>query len=202
MSRSWQRKANRDRRHTNKRGRSKSSIYWRDCWTKFQRVPRIGKLRDYVSLVLVLTKNDSWAQISKAMNGKRTPRQVASRVQKYYEKLKQFGLDIGGSNRMNGTWYFYAHDDDPKSRWIIKSFIRHDLFIACDITKHRLTLRHDSHRLLYCYLLTVLQTLTDSEYVLFLADSFNDWNVDAKRTVKLRKCHGFWTVPINVQPCI
>ncbi|KAI0083793.1 hypothetical protein BDY19DRAFT_1097277 [Irpex rosettiformis] len=44
-----------------------------------------------------------WAQISKAMNGKRTPRQVASRVQKYYEKLKRFGLDVGIGNRTNGT---------------------------------------------------------------------------------------------------
>ena len=26
------------------------------------------------------------------MNGRRTPRQVASRVQKYFEKLKRFGL--------------------------------------------------------------------------------------------------------------
>lgn len=34
-----------------------------------------------------------WAKISKAMAGKRTPRQVASRVQKYFEKLKKFGVD-------------------------------------------------------------------------------------------------------------
>ncbi|KAI0701853.1 hypothetical protein BC835DRAFT_1411335 [Cytidiella melzeri] len=40
-----------------------------------------------------------WAQISKAMNGKRTPRQVASRVQKYYEKLKRYGLEVGGSSK-------------------------------------------------------------------------------------------------------
>ena len=33
-----------------------------------------------------------WQKISKAMGGKRTPRQVASRVQKYFEKLKRFGL--------------------------------------------------------------------------------------------------------------
>ena len=29
------------------------------------------------------------------MQGRRTPRQVASRVQKYFEKLKRFGVDIG-----------------------------------------------------------------------------------------------------------
>ena len=32
------------------------------------------------------------------MNGRRTARQVASRVQKYYEKLKRFGVDVNGSN--------------------------------------------------------------------------------------------------------
>lgn len=40
----------------------------------------------------------SWLKISQAMDGKRTARQVASRVQKYYEKLKRFGLDVGNSN--------------------------------------------------------------------------------------------------------
>ncbi|KAJ7581252.1 hypothetical protein C8J56DRAFT_959500 [Mycena floridula] len=35
-----------------------------------------------------------WSQISKAMNGRRTARQVASRVQKYIEKLKRF--NVGG----------------------------------------------------------------------------------------------------------
>jgi hypothetical protein len=43
----------------------------------------------------------SWAQISKAMNGKRTPRQVASRVQKYFEKLKRYGLDVASSSNRN-----------------------------------------------------------------------------------------------------
>ncbi|KAF8324007.1 hypothetical protein DL93DRAFT_2128205 [Clavulina sp. PMI_390] len=33
-----------------------------------------------------------WVKISEAMGGIRTPRQVASRVQKYNEKLKKFGL--------------------------------------------------------------------------------------------------------------
>ncbi|THH30497.1 hypothetical protein EUX98_g3700 [Antrodiella citrinella] len=40
-------------------------------------------------------ERNRWAQISKAMSGRRTPRQVASRVQKYYEKLKRFGLEMG-----------------------------------------------------------------------------------------------------------
>lgn len=35
-----------------------------------------------------------WQKISRAMNGKRTPRQVASRVQKYFEKLKRFGIGM------------------------------------------------------------------------------------------------------------
>ncbi|KAH8102166.1 hypothetical protein BXZ70DRAFT_930649 [Cristinia sonorae] len=42
-------------------------------------------------------EKNRWAKISKAMNGRRTPRQVASRVQKYYEKLKRFGLEMGKS---------------------------------------------------------------------------------------------------------
>ncbi|KAF6743885.1 hypothetical protein DFP72DRAFT_931169 [Ephemerocybe angulata] len=33
-----------------------------------------------------------WQKISRAMGGRRTPRQVASRVQKYFEKLKRFGV--------------------------------------------------------------------------------------------------------------
>ncbi|TFK32401.1 hypothetical protein BDQ12DRAFT_739395 [Crucibulum laeve] len=36
-----------------------------------------------------------WQKISRAMDGKRTPRQVASRVQKYFEKLKKFGIEGG-----------------------------------------------------------------------------------------------------------
>ncbi|KAH9083810.1 hypothetical protein EDB83DRAFT_2179160, partial [Lactarius deliciosus] len=31
-----------------------------------------------------------WSKISRAMGGRRTPRQVASRVQRYFEKLKPF----------------------------------------------------------------------------------------------------------------
>ncbi|EIM87084.1 uncharacterized protein STEHIDRAFT_120832 [Stereum hirsutum FP-91666 SS1] len=39
-------------------------------------------------------EKNRWSKISKAMNGRRTPRQVASRVQKYFEKLKRFGVDL------------------------------------------------------------------------------------------------------------
>ncbi|KAI0061074.1 hypothetical protein BV25DRAFT_1917052 [Artomyces pyxidatus] len=48
-------------------------------------------------------EKNRWAKISKAMNGRRTPRQVASRVQKYFEKLKRFGVDISaGSGATHG----------------------------------------------------------------------------------------------------
>lgn len=43
-----------------------------------------------------------WAKISKAMNGRRTARQVASRVQKYFEKLKRFGVDMGVNKSNQG----------------------------------------------------------------------------------------------------
>lgn len=52
-----------------------------------------------MSVLSLLTDNElssfsRWSKISKAMNGRRTPRQVASRVQKYFEKLKRFGVDL------------------------------------------------------------------------------------------------------------
>ncbi|KAG6829902.1 hypothetical protein H0H92_003035 [Tricholoma furcatifolium] len=37
-------------------------------------------------------EKNRWQKISLAMDGRRTPRQVASRVQKYFEKLKRFGM--------------------------------------------------------------------------------------------------------------
>lgn len=37
------------------------------------------------------------------MNGRRTARQVASRVQKYFEKLKRFGVQISGTQSGGGT---------------------------------------------------------------------------------------------------
>ncbi|EKM57119.1 uncharacterized protein PHACADRAFT_208262 [Phanerochaete carnosa HHB-10118-sp] len=49
-------------------------------------------------------EKNRWLKISQAMNGRRTARQVASRVQKYYEKLKRFGVDISvGSTRSNNS---------------------------------------------------------------------------------------------------
>jgi hypothetical protein len=40
-------------------------------------------------------EKNRWQKISVAMHGRRTPRQVASRVQKYFEKLKRFGVGVG-----------------------------------------------------------------------------------------------------------
>ncbi|KAI0274503.1 hypothetical protein BGY98DRAFT_993200 [Russula aff. rugulosa BPL654] len=40
-------------------------------------------------------EKNRWSKISKAMGGRRTPRQVATRVQKYFEKLKLFGVNVG-----------------------------------------------------------------------------------------------------------
>ncbi|KAF8628997.1 hypothetical protein AX15_003605 [Amanita polypyramis BW_CC] len=47
-------------------------------------------------------EKNRWQKISRAMKGRRTPRQVASRVQKYFEKLKKYGIDIGGSGGRGG----------------------------------------------------------------------------------------------------
>ena len=38
-------------------------------------------------------ETNRWVKISTAMQGRRTARQVASRVQKYFEKLKKFGAE-------------------------------------------------------------------------------------------------------------
>ncbi|KIP10794.1 hypothetical protein PHLGIDRAFT_100624 [Phlebiopsis gigantea 11061_1 CR5-6] len=49
-------------------------------------------------------EKNRWSKISQAMNGRRTARQVASRVQKYYAKLKRFGVDVNaGSSRTNDS---------------------------------------------------------------------------------------------------
>lgn len=50
-----------------------------------------SRLRDGFALM----NTQRWSKISKAMGGRRTPRQVASRVQKYFEKLKLFGVNVG-----------------------------------------------------------------------------------------------------------
>ncbi|KAG6332145.1 hypothetical protein ID866_6945 [Astraeus odoratus] len=56
-------------------------------------------------------ERNRWAKISQAMGGKRTPRQVASRVQKYFEKLKRFGLDV--DNGKGGTETMSTQRFDP-----------------------------------------------------------------------------------------
>ncbi|CAE6466297.1 hypothetical protein ACGC1H_006337 [Rhizoctonia solani] len=43
-----------------------------------------------------------WVRISEAMGGTRTPRQVASRVQKYYEKMKKLGVAINSAEMGGG----------------------------------------------------------------------------------------------------
>ncbi|GAB1520327.1 hypothetical protein RhiTH_003401 [Rhizoctonia solani] len=61
-----------------------------------------------------------WVRISEAMGGTRTPRQVASRVQKYYEKMKKLGVtvnsaDMGGGGR-GGSKATQALDAPPSVR--------------------------------------------------------------------------------------
>ncbi|CAE6387569.1 unnamed protein product [Rhizoctonia solani] len=43
-----------------------------------------------------------WVRISEAMGGTRTPRQVASRVQKYYEKMKKLGVTVNSAEMGGG----------------------------------------------------------------------------------------------------
>ncbi|KAJ1301091.1 hypothetical protein OPQ81_003509 [Rhizoctonia solani] len=61
-----------------------------------------------------------WVRISEAMGGTRTPRQVASRVQKYYEKMKKLGVsvnsaDMGGGGR-GGSKATQVLDAPPSMR--------------------------------------------------------------------------------------
>ena len=60
-----------------------------------EQIPDGERFRYVVSLpkVTYLITGFRWQKISRAMGGRRTPRQVASRVQKYFEKLKRFGVD-------------------------------------------------------------------------------------------------------------
>ncbi|KAH8827122.1 hypothetical protein DL96DRAFT_1605609 [Flagelloscypha sp. PMI_526] len=46
------------------------------------------------------SEKNRWQRISIAMNGRRTPRQVASRVQKYFQKLAQYGIAPVGGTRV------------------------------------------------------------------------------------------------------
>ncbi|CAE6452219.1 unnamed protein product [Rhizoctonia solani] len=43
-----------------------------------------------------------WVRISEAMGGTRTPRQVASRVQKYYEKMRKLGVTVNSAEMGGG----------------------------------------------------------------------------------------------------
>ncbi|KAL5478424.1 SLX1 [Sanghuangporus weigelae] len=49
------------------------------------------------------TKN-RWANISRAMGGARTPRQVASRVQKYFAKMKKWGINSVKTPKSTATY--------------------------------------------------------------------------------------------------
>ena len=82
-------------RHINRRGLSLSSTSSSDCFPKFLTAKKIGTNDPFVvARVRMLNKSLRWSKISKAMGGRRTPRQVASRVQKYFEKLKLFGVKV------------------------------------------------------------------------------------------------------------
>ncbi|KAN0139496.1 hypothetical protein V8E53_002997, partial [Lactarius tabidus] len=52
----------------------------------------VSDLERLLSEILDGEKN-RWSKISKAMGGRRTPRQVAYAIQKYFEKLKLFGVN-------------------------------------------------------------------------------------------------------------
>ncbi|CAE6478683.1 unnamed protein product [Rhizoctonia solani] len=61
-----------------------------------------------------------WVRISEAMGGARTPRQVASRVQKYYEKMRKLGVavnsaEMGGGGR-GGSKATQTLDTPPSMR--------------------------------------------------------------------------------------
>ncbi|KDQ09534.1 hypothetical protein BOTBODRAFT_36940 [Botryobasidium botryosum FD-172 SS1] len=58
--------------------------------------PQEQRLLERYLLEIPSTERHRWVKISKAMGGTRTARQVASRVQKYNEKMKKFGLEVVG----------------------------------------------------------------------------------------------------------
>ncbi|KIL62420.1 hypothetical protein M378DRAFT_12877 [Amanita muscaria Koide BX008] len=73
-----------------KRGTKPRSETYKQAWSESEQ----NLLEQLLEKIPEGEKN-RWQKISKAMNGRRTPRQVASRVQKYFEKLKKFGVDVG-----------------------------------------------------------------------------------------------------------
>jgi len=58
--------------------------------------PQEQRLLERYLVEIPSTERHRWVKISKAMGGTRTARQVASRVQKYNEKMKKFGLEAVG----------------------------------------------------------------------------------------------------------
>ncbi|KAI0708662.1 hypothetical protein C8Q76DRAFT_123582 [Earliella scabrosa] len=74
-----------------KKGKAKSETY-KQAWSVSEQ-----HLLERLLEEIPDGEKNRWAKISKAMNGRRTARQVASRVQKYYEKLKRFGIEVGGN---------------------------------------------------------------------------------------------------------
>jgi hypothetical protein len=79
-------------------GHSRSNTYLKSYSQRFPQERSRGSHCFLFSILMLFdTKNAHcrWAKISKAMSGRRTPRQVASRVQKYFEKLKKFGVEPG-----------------------------------------------------------------------------------------------------------
>ncbi|KAI0767498.1 hypothetical protein C8Q74DRAFT_1280744 [Fomes fomentarius] len=74
-----------------KKGKAKSETY-KQAWSVSEQ-----HLLERLLEEIPDGEKNRWAKISKAMNGRRTARQVASRVQKYYEKLKRFGIEVGGT---------------------------------------------------------------------------------------------------------
>ncbi|KAF5351466.1 hypothetical protein D9757_012055 [Collybiopsis confluens] len=70
-----------------KRVRPKSETY-KQAWSTSEQ-----QLLEVLLEQIPEGEKNRWKKISKAMNGRRTPRQVASRVQKYFEKLKRFGIN-------------------------------------------------------------------------------------------------------------
>jgi hypothetical protein len=83
-------------RRTSKRGQCQSSISSSDCSRRVPTAKRIGTKHTFLSVhgAQYCYCLHRWSKISKAMGGRRTPRQVASRVQKYFEKLKLFGVTV------------------------------------------------------------------------------------------------------------
>ncbi|KLO07822.1 hypothetical protein SCHPADRAFT_881133 [Schizopora paradoxa] len=72
-----------------KNGRKSKSHTFKQSWSVAEQHMLEKLLEEYPDGV-----TRRWAKISEAMGGQRNPRQVASRVQKYFAKLKKFGVDV------------------------------------------------------------------------------------------------------------